>query len=148
MRKVASCLALCSFFSALAQTPDIRTSIAIPPEAAPYVPTNLKPYFLALMVRNPAYAEKNAEDSQLLFLRHLAFVKEQSQSGLFITAGPITDGAQYFSGMALVRAADISHAQAICNADPEVQAGKVTIRVLRVFLAGLEPVRVKFPDSK
>src|SRR3712207_236591 len=73
---------------------------AVPPEIAPHIPKNLRPYFLVFLVN----AGSPKPMAQELFVRHQAYIRQQVEAGTFRLVGPITDGGR-LRGMMIVNAA-------------------------------------------
>lgn len=104
------------------------------------VPRNLKPYFLGLLRRGPRWNETNGPEAMELLPRHLAFLREQSEAGRYLAAGPVTEDGE-LAGVLLIAAENQQDAEATARQDPGVQAGRLTVDVHPVLLPSLESVR-------
>ena len=110
------------------------------------IPRNLKPYFLCLLRKGPQW--DNPQDHEDLMPRHLAFLRQHTEAGTIVFAGPALGHTQNPSddvtGIAILRANDLAAAQAITAQDPSVQAGRLIADLRPVFLPSLDPVRVEY----
>jgi|SRR5689334_5236292 uncharacterized protein YciI len=104
------------------------------------VPKNLKPYFLGLLRRGPRWNETEGAEAAELLPRHLAYLREQSEAGRYLAAGPVVDESE-LAGVLLIAAESLAQAQAIAQADPGVRAGRLAAEVHPVLLPALDGVR-------
>ena len=58
-------------------------------------------------------------------------------------AGPVTDGGDIV-GFSILEAASMEAALTLANADPAVQAGRVSVRLLPAILPALDTLRIDF----
>ena len=107
------------------------------------VPKNLKPYFLGLLRRGPRWNETEGAEGTELLPRHLAYLREQSEAGRYLAAGPVVDESE-FSGVLLIAAESLARAQAIAQEDPGVRAGRLAVEVHPVLLPALDGVRAVY----
>lgn len=110
------------------------------------VPKNLKPYFLGLLRRGPRWNETEGAEAAELLPRHLAYLREQSEAGCYLAAGPVVDESE-FAGVLLIAAESLGQALAVAQADPGVAAGRLAVEVHPVLLPALEGVRAVYQAS-
>lgn len=111
------------------------------------VPKNLKPYFLGLLRRGPRWNEIEGPEAAELLPRHLAYLREQSEAGRYLVAGPVLDESE-FAGVMLIAAATLEAAVALAENDPGVRAGRLAVDVHPVLLPALEGVRAVYQGSE
>ena len=112
---------------------------------APYIPKNLKPYYLDLLV-NSEKAEAGvtpAEETERM-RKHLAYIRSQAQAGKFVLVGPLTEDNR-IRGIAVIQAGSLEEAQRIASGDPAVQSGHLAVEVHPILLEDLEGVRFDYP---
>src|SRR5260370_18688545 len=97
--------------AAVAQTPG-----QMPPSAN--IPKNMKQYFLCLLTRGDKWTPLQFADPAMQ--DHLAFIREQMESGKFVMAGPVLDQGR-IGGMAIINASSLEEATKIVNSDKMVQ---------------------------
>jgi uncharacterized protein YciI len=107
------------------------------------VPKNLKPYFMGLMRPGPRWNEIEGPEAAELLPRHLGYLRQQSEAGRYLAAGPVLDEGE-FAGVLLIRASSLANAQALVQADPAVEAGRLTVQVVLVLLPSLDGVRAAY----
>jgi uncharacterized protein YciI len=107
------------------------------------VPKNLKPYFLGLLRRGPRWNETEGAEAAELLPRHLAYMREQSEAGRYIAAGPVLDESD-FAGVLLISAETLEAAKALAENDPGVRAGRLAVEVHPVLLPALDGVRAVY----
>ena len=78
-----------------------------------------------------------------LLPRHLGYLRQQSEAGRYLAAGPVLDEGE-FAGVLLIRASSLANAQALVQADPAVEAGRLTVQVVPVLLPSLDGVRAAY----
>jgi uncharacterized protein YciI len=110
------------------------------------VPKNLKPYFLGLLRRGPRWNETEGPEAAELLPRHLAYLREQSEAGRYLAAGPVLDQSE-FAGVLLIAADSQQGALALAQNDPGVRAGRLAVEVLPVLLPALDGVRADYPNT-
>lgn len=110
------------------------------------VPKNLKPYFLGLLRRGPRWNETEGAEAAELLPRHLAYLREQSEAGCYLAAGPVVDESE-FAGVLLIAAESLGQALAVAQADPGVAAGRLAVEVHPVLLPALDGVRAVYQAS-
>jgi uncharacterized protein YciI len=107
------------------------------------VPKNLKPYFLGLLRRGPRWNEIEGTEAAELLPRHLAYLREHSEAGRYIAAGPVLDESE-LAGVLLISAETIEVALALAENDPGVRAGRLAVEVHPVLLPALDAVRAVY----
>jgi uncharacterized protein YciI len=107
------------------------------------VPKNLKPYFLGLLRRGPRWNEIEGAEAAELLPRHLAYLREQSEAGHYLAAGPVLDETD-LAGALLIAAETIEAALALAQNDPGVRAGRLSVEVHPVLLPSLDAVRAVY----
>ena len=142
---IASALSAAAMADGAASAPPLSDGIdvAIPAEVEPYVPANLRGYFLVFMV-TPREPKPMSEE---LFVRHQAYIRRQIEAGVFKIVGPISNGGR-LRGMKIVNAASIEDARKIAAGDPAVQEKVVDVEVYAVTLPSLATLRIEYPDKK
>jgi len=84
----------------------------------------MKVYWLVLKTRGPIWAPGESPELERLQAAHLAHLDEMRDQGLALISGPLLDGG-YIRGVSILRVASRAKAEAICLADPSVQAGRL-----------------------
>ena len=107
------------------------------------VPKNLKPYFLGLLRRGPRWNEIEGAEAAELLPQHLAYLREQSDAGRYIVAGPVLDESD-LAGLLLISAESIEAAVTLAQNDPGVRAGRLAVEVHPVLLPALDAVRAVY----
>lgn len=115
---------------------------------APYIPKNMKPYYLDLLVKSDkaegtVTPTENAERMQ----KHLAYIRSQVEAGRVVLVGPLTEDNR-IRGIAVIQAASLEEAQRIASGDPTVQSGHLAVEVHPIMLEDLGGVRFDYPASK
>lgn len=110
------------------------------------VPKNLKPYFVGLLRRGPRWNEIEGPEAAGLLPRHLAYLREQSEAGRYIAAGPVLSESN-FTGVLVIAAETLEGAQTLAENDPGVRAGRLAVEVLPVLLPALDGVRAVYLAS-
>jgi uncharacterized protein YciI len=110
------------------------------------VPKNLKRYFLGLLRRGPRWNEIEGSEAAELLPRHLAYLREQSEAGRYMVAGPVLDESDY-AGVLLITAETLEAAEALAQNDPGVRAGRLVVEVHPVLLPALDGVRALYATS-
>jgi len=115
---------------------------------APYIPKNVKPYYLDLLLLKdkPDTALPEAERMQWM-QKHLAYIKSQVDAGKFVLVGPITEENR-LRGIAVIKAETLEEAQRIASGDPLVQSGHLVVEVHPIMLEDLSSIRFDYPAGK
>jgi uncharacterized protein YciI len=112
---------------------------------APYIPKNMKPYYLELLVKSdkPDSEVTSAENAERM-QKHLAYIRGQVEAGRFVLVGPLTEDNR-IRGIAVIQAASLEEAQHIAAGDPAVKSGHLAVEVHPIMLENLEGVRFDYP---
>jgi uncharacterized protein YciI len=110
------------------------------------VPKNLKLYFLGLLKRGPRWNETEGSEAAELLPKHLAYMRDQSEAGRYLAAGPVLDQSE-LAGVLLISAETIELAVALVQNDPGVRAGRLAVEVHPVLLPALEAVRAVYREG-
>ena len=120
-----------------AQPPGPET---IPAPMRPYVPTNLRGYFIVFLM---APAQRRPISLEL-FARHEAYIRRQFEAGAFHVAGPLTDNGA-ISGLFIASAPTREAALALVAGDPIVPEGGFTMEAHPALFPDLSSVRPEYP---
>ena len=82
-------------------------------------------YWLVLKTRGPTWAPGESPELERLQAAHLDEMRDQ---GLALISGPLLDGG-FIRGVSILHVASRAEAEAICKADPSVQAGRLSYEV-------------------
>jgi uncharacterized protein YciI len=85
-------------------------------------------YWLVLKTRGPIWAPGESPELERLQAAHLAHLDAMRAQGFALVSGPLLDGG-YIRGVSILRVASRAEAEAICEADPSVQAGRLSYEV-------------------
>ncbi len=117
------------------------------------VPKNLKPYFMGLLRRGPRWNETEGPEAAELLPRHLAYLRQQSEAGRYVAAGPVLPGSTLagstsdeseYTGVLLIHVETLEAAQALVEADPGIQAGRLAATLHPVLLPALDGVQALY----
>lgn len=111
---------------------------------APYIPKNMKPYFLVLLVDGDRPSAKLAEgENTALVIKHLRFIRSQAQAGRYLLAGPTTDGGP-LHGIAVVQASSAAEAAKVVEKDPLLESGRMKAEIHSVMLEDLSGLKFEY----
>ena len=105
------------------------------------VPRNLKRYYVTLLRKGEKWNEP--EGGEDVAQRQLAFIRAQTEAGVYRAAGPVTDDGNIV-GISILEAADLEAAKISAQQDPAVQSGRLRVEVHPVYLPSLDAVRVEY----
>ena len=105
------------------------------------VPKNLKQYYVALLRKGEKW--DHPEGAEDVGLRQLAFIRTQTEAGVYRVAGPMTDDGEIV-GISILEAADLAEAKRAAEQDPAVQSGRLRVEVHPAYLPSLDAVRVEY----
>jgi uncharacterized protein YciI len=88
-------------------------------------PAGMTVYWLVLKTRGLTWAPGESSELERLQAAHLAHLDEMRAQGLALISGPLLDGGD-IRGVTILRVASRAEAEAICEADPSVQAGRLS----------------------
>jgi uncharacterized protein YciI len=138
-RKLTRILSFIAFVTLLA-----ASSYAQMPKS-PDFPTNMKKYFLVLVLAGDQ-KPPSPEQHEVLKQQHLAFVRSQIEAGKFILVGPALDDG-HLKGVCVVNASTVEEAKQAWAGDPFVKAGETVLEVHPVMLPDLSSVHVDYPKA-
>jgi uncharacterized protein YciI len=113
---------------------------------APYVPTNMKPYYLDLLLKDKPETGLPERDRMQGIQKHLAYIREQVERGNIVLVGPLQEENR-LRGIAVIKASSLDEAQRIASGDPMVQTGRFTAEVHSILLQDLSSVRFDYPEK-
>ena len=115
---------------------------------APYIPKNLKPYYLEMLLLKdkPEAALPEGERAQLM-QKHLAYIRSQVEAGKFALVGRLTEENR-LRGIVVIKADSLEEAQRLASADALVQSGQLVVEVHPILLEDLSSVRFDYPAAK
>jgi len=115
---------------------------------APYIPKNIQPYYLDLLLQKGAPVAALPEAERMEWMqKHLAYIRSQVEAGKFVLVGPVTEESRV-RGIAIVKAGSLEEAQRIAGGDPLVKAGKLEVEVHPIMLEDLSSVHFEYPSIK
>jgi uncharacterized protein YciI len=114
---------------------------------APYVPTNMKPYYLDLLLLKDKPETGLPEGDRMQGIqKHLAYIREQVERGNIVLVGPLQEENR-LRGIAVIKASSLDEAQRVASGDPMVQTGHFTAEVHPILLQDLSSVRFDYPEK-
>jgi uncharacterized protein YciI len=114
---------------------------------APYVPTNMKPYYLdMLLLKDKPETGFSEGDRTQGIQKHLAYIREQVERGNIVLVGPLQEENR-LRGIAVIKASSLEEAQRIASGDPMVQSGHFSVEVHPILLQDLSGVRFDYPEK-
>lgn len=107
-----------------------------------FTPPQLDSYYL-VMLRAGDNAGDFTED-QLMDLQrqHLAHLGSMARAGHLLVAGPFMNPPEDWRGISILKASSLAEAQALVDADPAAQAGRMKMQVVQWFVekGALDPL--------
>lgn len=92
--------------------------------------------FTMVLLRRPADAPQLSEDAlDALQARHLAYRAELRREGVLVVNGPLDEQSDVALRGLSIFACDIEEARRLSDADPSVQAGRLTYDVFEWWVA-------------
>ncbi len=88
------------------------------------VPPNMIVYYLRLLKRGPLWTPEETPEVERLQAAHLAYGQKLREEGKLILNGPLLDNGN-LRGVGIFRVGSLEEAQALSDADPAVQAGRL-----------------------
>ena len=88
------------------------------------VPQGMTVYYLRLLKRGPLWTPDETPEVERLQAAHMAYAQKLRNAGKSIINGPVIDGGD-LRGVSILRASSLEEAQALSDADPSVQAGRL-----------------------
>lgn len=96
-------------------------------KAAPALPPGMKQYWFVMLKKGPK-RDHPAEEAQRLQAGHMANMQTYAERGRLQIAGPFMDDGDW-RGIFILDAPDRAGAEAICNDDPAVRAGRLVCEI-------------------
>lgn len=91
--------------------------------AAPALPPDMKQYWFVMLKKGPT-RDHPAEEAKALQAGHMANIQAYADRGLLQIAGPFMDDGDW-RGIFILDVPDRAGAEAMCNDDPAVKAGRL-----------------------
>lgn len=88
------------------------------------VPQNMTIYYLRLLKRGPLWTPEETPEVERLQAAHLAYGQNLREAGKLVLNGPLLDNGD-LRGIGIFRVGSLEEAQALSDADPAVQAGRL-----------------------
>ena len=88
------------------------------------VPQNMIVYYLRLLKRGPLWTPEETPEVERLQAAHLAYGRKLREAGKLVINGPLLDNGD-LRGVGIFRVGSLEEAQALSDADPAVQAGRL-----------------------
>jgi uncharacterized protein YciI len=88
------------------------------------IPQGMKIYYLRLLKRGPLWTPEETPEVERLQAAHLAHGQKLREAGQLILNGPLLDNGD-LRGVGIFRVDSLEEAQALSDADPSVQAGRL-----------------------
>ena len=120
------------------------TSRMVAQQRNPNVPTNMKQYFVAFLVKSDKWQDGDS-DAIIgpLVGKHLEFVRSQSEKGKFVLVGPFLDQGRIL-GMAVVSANSPEEVKMILDGDPFMPTGLMAEEIHPAYLEDLSGVKFEY----
>lgn len=93
------------------------------PAAAPALPPGMKQYWFVMLKTGPK-RDQPADEAERLQTGHMANMQSYADRGLLQIAGPFMDSGEW-RGIFILDVPDRAGAEAMCNDDPAVKAGRL-----------------------
>jgi uncharacterized protein YciI len=117
----SSVLLACAVLSAAGAAPLAARAAELDP-----MKIAMETYYVGFLYRGDKWTSGDTPALQELQKAHLANIARLSQEGKLVLAGPFTDDGA-LRGMFVFRVASLAEAQALCDTDPAVQAGRLKV---------------------
>ena len=88
------------------------------------IPQDMMVYYLRLLKRGPLWTPEETPEVERLQAAHLAHGRKLREAGKLILNGPLLDNGD-LRGVGIFRVGSLAEAQALSDADPAVQAGRL-----------------------
>ena len=123
MKTIMTNLLLSVPFVACAAQPEPAVAPKSVETAAPALPPGMKQYWF-VMLKKGAKRDHPAEEAQALQAGHMANIQSYADKGVLQIAGPFMDDGDW-RGIFILDVPDRTGAEAMCNDDPAVKAGRL-----------------------
>jgi uncharacterized protein YciI len=91
-------------------------------------PPTLRRYFLALLVKGPAWSPEVTPQAVEVQEGHMANIRRLADEGKLVLAGPFEDAGD-LRGLFVIEAATLEEAIALCASDPAIRSGRLRAEV-------------------
>ena len=88
------------------------------------IPQGMIVYYLRFLKRGPLWTPEETPEIERLQAAHLAYGQKLREAGVLILNGPLLDNGS-LRGVGIFRVGSLEEAQALSDADPSVQAGRL-----------------------
>ncbi len=105
----------------------LATAAEPPAPATPPLPPGMKQYWFVMLKKGPK-RDHPAEEAQRLQAGHMANMQAYADKGQLQIAGPFMDDGDW-RGIFILDVPDRAGAEAMCNDDPAVQAGRLVCEI-------------------
>lgn len=99
-------------------------SPAAPPELPKAGGYEMTTYYVAFMRKGPAWTAERTAETEKVQQGHMALIRKLADEGKLVIAGPFADDGD-LRGLFIFRVGSMAEAQALCDADPAVRAGRL-----------------------
>jgi uncharacterized protein YciI len=113
-------------------------------EPKPPAEWEMTTYYVGLIRKGPAWTAEKTPEVMKLQEGHLANIRRLGDAGKLLVAGPFTDGGD-LRGLFVFKVATLDEAQALCETDPAVKAGRLVVELHPWFAAKHIVVTPKAP---
>jgi len=111
----------------------------------PNVPDAFDVFTLVLLRRPPDAPQLSDDALDALQARHLAYRAELRRTGILVVNGPLGEQSDIALRGLSIFACDLDEARRLSDADPSVQAGRLTYDVFEWWVAA---GTIAFPEAK
>ena len=101
----------------------------------PNVPAEFDVYTLVLLRSRPDAPDLPEEEGNALQARHLAYRAELRETGVLVVNGPLADQSDTSMRGVSIFACGLAEAARLSDADPSVQAGRLTYDLMEWWVA-------------
>ena len=129
MIRLSVALSLSIPFAAMAaeQAPVAPAVQATTEPAKPALPPGMKQYWFVMLKKGPK-RDHSAEEVKTIQAGHMANIGAYAERGLLQIAGPFMDDGDW-RGVFILDVPDRAGAEAMCNDDPAVKAGRLACEI-------------------
>ena len=92
------------------------------------IPANMTVYYLRLLKKGPQWTAEETPELQRLQAAHVAYGHQLLEAGTLVLNGPLLDDVD-LRGVGVFRVGSLAEAQALSDADPAVQAGRLVSEI-------------------
>lgn len=112
-------------------------AVSPPADAAPAHPAaaksvepewEMRRYVLGLLYRGEKWTAEKTPETEQLQAGHMAHIGRMAESGKLLLAGPFLDATD-LRGIFLFKMESVEEAQALCDQDPAVNAGRLRVEL-------------------